>query len=63
MAPVHVLSAEDVDADAPHVIKNYIRSEGQFTDLLCDRRANAAAKMPKFTCKARSLPPCGDEYC
>ncbi|MED5565358.1 MAG: 3-oxoacyl-ACP synthase, partial [Pseudomonadota bacterium] len=40
-----VLSAEDVDADAPHVIKNYIRSEGQFADLLyATGSANAAAK-------------------
>lgn len=44
-----VLSAEDVDDDGPHVIKNYIRSEGQYSDLLyATGSANAAAKDAKI---------------
>ncbi|MEC7266260.1 MAG: beta-ketoacyl-ACP synthase III, partial [Pseudomonadota bacterium] len=51
-----VLSAEDVDADAPHVIKNYIRSEGQFADLLyATGSANAAAKDAKIHMQGREV--------
>ena len=51
-----VLSAEDVDADAPHVIKNYIRSEGQFTDLLyATGSANAAARNAKIHMQGREV--------
>ena len=59
-----VLSAEDVDADAPHVIKNYIRSEGQFTTFFMRPAVPMPPpKMARFTCRARSVPACGDEYC
>ncbi len=51
-----VLIAEDVDADAPHVIKNYIRSEGQFTDLLyATGSANAAARDGKIHMQGREV--------
>ena len=44
-----VLSGEEVGSEAPHVIKNYIRSDGQFTDLLyATGSANAAAKDAKI---------------
>ena len=51
-----VLSGEDVGPDAPQVIKNYIRSEGEYTDLLyATGSANAAAKDAKIHMQGREV--------
>ncbi len=51
-----VLSGEDVGPDAPQVIKNYIRSAGEYTDLLyATGSANAAAKDAKIHMQGREV--------
>ena len=51
-----VLSGEDVGPDAPQVIKNYIRSAGEYTDLLyATSSANAAAKDAKIHMQGREV--------
>ena len=50
------LSGEDVGPDAPQVIKNYIRSAGEYTDLLyATGSANAAAKDAKIHMQGREV--------
>ena len=51
-----VLSSEDVGPDAPQVIKNYIRSAGEHTDLLyATGSANSAAKDAKIHMQGREV--------
>lgn len=51
-----VLSGEDVGPDAPQVIKNYIRSAGEYTDLLyATGSANSAAKDAKIHMQGREV--------
>ncbi len=51
-----VLSGEDVGPDAPQVIKNYIRSAGEYTDLLyATGSANAAGNDAKIHMQGREV--------